>query len=164
MGTCMHSSVAHGFTHDLHCPCMMNGRPNAYELAHKRCARLSTMAMLCHMCWQYMILPGAWILCAMHAASASKIMAQPGTCTGSIGVYGEVPLLAPASKEAGVNVDCVKAGKHALMTSSVTDISPDEARWLSADTDRYFAIRCTSCLVPMLLGSIFVCCRYCTCE
>lgn len=72
----------------------------------------------------------------LGAVSADKIVAQPGTLTGSIGVVRKGLNLAPALKKAGVDVDSVTVGKHALIHSSFKSRTRGEARMLDAWTDR----------------------------
>ena len=63
------------------------------------------------------------------AVSADKIVAQPGTITGSVGVYIKLLNMAPALKKAGVNVESVSVGKYALVNSGCRNRTPDENRW-----------------------------------
>jgi protease-4 len=45
------------------------------------------------------------------AVAGDKIVAQPNTLTGSIGVYGQIPNLAGLSKKIGLNFDVVKTNR-----------------------------------------------------
>ena len=62
------------------------------KFAHDECVSVSQLA----------------VLCVLGAASAHRILAQPGSMTGSIGVaLKSMCNLAPALKKAGVDVDFV---------------------------------------------------------
>jgi protease IV len=61
------------------------------------------------------------------AAPAHRIVAQPGTVTGSIGVYGGKFVLSGLWDKLGVNWEGVQAGANADMTSANVDYS--EAGW-----------------------------------
>ncbi len=45
------------------------------------------------------------------ACNADKIVAQPTTLTGSIGIFGTIPNLEGTSKKIGVNIDEVKTNE-----------------------------------------------------
>jgi protease-4 len=60
------------------------------------------------------------------AAAADKIVADPGTLTGSIGVFGGKIELSGLWKKIGVNWDSVAEGKNARMWSTNRPFSPDE--------------------------------------
>ena len=60
------------------------------------------------------------------AAAAHKIVAQPGTLTGSIGVLCGHPYLTPALRKLGVNVESVMVGKHAMLYSPYHKLTPEE--------------------------------------
>jgi len=64
---------------------------------------------------------GYWI-----AAPADKIVAQPGTLTGSIGVFGGKFVLAGLWDKLGVHFDTVTAGKRAGMWSANRAFTPEE--------------------------------------
>ena len=51
------------------------------------------------------------------AAPATKIVAQPGTLTGSIGVAAFKPDISKPVQKQGINVDCVKVGRNANAAS-----------------------------------------------
>jgi protease IV len=51
------------------------------------------------------------------AAGADRIVAQPGTITGSIGVISGKPVVTEAKRKLGMTVDEVHAGDHALIAS-----------------------------------------------
>ncbi|MCE9507145.1 MAG: signal peptide peptidase SppA [Alphaproteobacteria bacterium] len=64
---------------------------------------------------------GYWI-----ATPADKIVAEPASITGSIGVFGGKIVLAQLWKKLGVNWEGVSVGDHARMWSANTAFSPQE--------------------------------------
>ncbi len=61
------------------------------------------------------------------SAGADKIVADPGTITGSIGViFSDIPVYAKLYKKIGVKVDVVKEGEHADMFSGLRKLSTSE--------------------------------------
>jgi protease-4 len=66
---------------------------------------------------------GYYIACA-----ADRIVAQPGTLTGSIGVFGGKLNLIGLYHKLGINVETVSRGRHAGMMSPFRDFSPEEAQ------------------------------------
>jgi protease-4 len=73
------------------------------------------------------------------AMSASKIVAQPGTITGSIGVFGGKMLTTGAWNKVGVTWDEVHAGQNATMWTTIKDYSPAEWARLQTALDRIYA-------------------------
>jgi protease-4 len=69
------------------------------------------------------------------ACSANKIVAQPGTITGSIGVLGGKPVTQKAWGKIGVTWDTVETSKNAAMFSDLTDYDADEWARLQAWLD-----------------------------
>ena len=70
------------------------------------------------------------------AASANKIVAQPGTITGSIGVaFGKVNV-SQALRDQGVSVDTIAVGKNATASSVYHDLTKDQQRQVNAMVDR----------------------------
>lgn len=62
------------------------------------------------------------------ACQADSIFAEPGTITGSIGVFGLVPILQKTMKEnLGITVDTVKTGKYSAFGSPLLDFSDEES-------------------------------------
>jgi protease-4 len=59
---------------------------------------------------------------------ASKIVAQPGTLTGSIGVVGGKPNLENLYEKLGVNKTTISRGKYAGMFSETKDFTPQETQ------------------------------------
>ncbi|MDX1982772.1 MAG: signal peptide peptidase SppA [Bryobacteraceae bacterium] len=73
------------------------------------------------------------------AMAADKIVAQPGTITGSIGVLGGKFLLNGLFDKVGVTFDEVHAGKNARMMSTVHDFSPEEWQRFQHWLDRVYS-------------------------
>ncbi|MBK7940091.1 MAG: signal peptide peptidase SppA, partial [Lewinellaceae bacterium] len=62
------------------------------------------------------------------ACQADSIFAEPGTITGSIGVFGMVPLLQKTMKEnLGITYDTVRTGKYSAFGTPFYDFSPEES-------------------------------------
>jgi len=67
------------------------------------------------------------------ACQADSIFAEPGTITGSIGVFGLIPILQKTMKEnVGITVDTVKTGRHSAFGSPLLDFSPEESQMIQA--------------------------------
>jgi len=73
------------------------------------------------------------------AAPAAAIVAEPGTITGSIGVFGGKFLFKDLLAKIGVTVDGVSTGTNALMESTTQDYTPDQWAKVEADLDRVYA-------------------------
>jgi protease-4 len=73
------------------------------------------------------------------AAAADKIVAQPGTLTGSIGVVSGKVSLRELWDSVGVNWDGVQAGQRAAMWSPNAPFSRDEWEWLQQTLDTTYA-------------------------
>jgi protease-4 len=61
------------------------------------------------------------------AVPADSIVAEPGTITGSIGVFGGKFNLIGLYRKLGFNIETIERGKHAGMFSSFRDFTPEEA-------------------------------------
>ncbi len=61
------------------------------------------------------------------AAPASRIVAQPATLTGSIGVFGGKFDILGLYRKLGLNVESVARGRHAAMLSPYEEWTPEEA-------------------------------------
>jgi protease IV len=72
------------------------------------------------------------------AMGADRIVAQPSTLTGSIGVYGGKMLIRELSEELGVTWDDVQVGGNATMWSPVNEYTPAEWERLQALLDRIY--------------------------
>jgi protease-4 len=73
------------------------------------------------------------------AMAADKIVAQPGTITGSIGVLGGKMLSTGFWQKLGITFDEVHEGANATMWSSTKDYSPAEWARFQAWLDRVYA-------------------------
>jgi protease-4 len=73
---------------------------------------------------------GYWISC-----TGSKIFAQPGTITGSIGVFGTKPSLAGAAKMVGLHESQVTLDDSAGMDSMFRSWTPEEKQRVQAFVD-----------------------------
>ena len=60
------------------------------------------------------------------AMAAPDIVAEPGTLTGSIGIYGGKIVTGGLYEKLGMNVEAVSAGKYAEMNSPVRPFNPAE--------------------------------------
>ncbi len=72
------------------------------------------------------------------AAPADKIVAQPGTLTGSIGVLAGKVVVADLLKKLGITSDSVQRGANAAMFSEFEDFSPAGRERLDAFLDRIY--------------------------
>ena len=71
--------------------------------------------------------------------AADAIVAQPGTVTGSIGVFSGKPVVSEMLGKAGVSTDSVVLGKHAAMFSTSKPFSADEWQIVDAWLDHIYA-------------------------
>ena len=73
------------------------------------------------------------------AVSADKIVAEPGTITGSIGVYTGKVAVGKSLGLIGVGTDQVGVGKNALMNSGLTPYTPEQLAAVNAQADAIYA-------------------------
>jgi protease IV len=73
------------------------------------------------------------------AAPADRIVAEPATLTGSIGVVAGKVLIAGLSEKLGVTWDAAQLGKQADMFSSIDDFSPEEQQRFERMLDEIYA-------------------------
>lgn len=73
------------------------------------------------------------------AAAANRIVAQPGTITGSIGVFAGKLVLKEAKARFGVTTDEVHAGAHALIASPNHGLGSTEHERLARSLDAVYA-------------------------
>jgi protease IV len=73
------------------------------------------------------------------AMEADKIVAQPGTLTGSIGVYGGKMVTQGAWDKLGVSWEPLGAGRNATMYSTARDFTPEQLAKNEASLDRIYA-------------------------
>lgn len=69
------------------------------------------------------------------AAPADRIVANPGTLTGSIGVIMEVPNVEGLMKKIGVETQVVKSGEHKDIASVFKSLTPEERQILQSVLD-----------------------------
>ena len=69
------------------------------------------------------------------AAPATKIMANPGTLTGSIGVIMEIPNMEGLMNKIGVKSEVIKSGRHKDIASVFRGIKPEEREILQSVLD-----------------------------
>ncbi len=69
------------------------------------------------------------------SASATKIYANPGTITGSIGVIMEVPNLKGLLDKLGIKTEVIKSGKHKDLASIFRGIGKEERKILQEVLD-----------------------------
>ncbi|MEV0827535.1 signal peptide peptidase SppA [Nonomuraea rubra] len=72
------------------------------------------------------------------AMAADVIVAQPGTLTGSIGVYGGKPVFSELLEKAGINSEMVAEGANAGMFSTSRGFSPEQWDRINAWLDRIY--------------------------
>lgn len=72
------------------------------------------------------------------AMEADKIVAQPGTITGSIGVFSGKFVTRDLWEKLGVNWDNVQVGKNAALFSSDAEFSPEQQAKLDQVLDRIY--------------------------
>jgi protease-4 len=70
---------------------------------------------------------------------ADKIVAQPGTLTGSIGVFGGKMVTADLWAKLGVNWETLALGKDASMYSTDSDFTPEQWAKNEASLDRVYS-------------------------
>lgn len=73
------------------------------------------------------------------AAAADKIVAQPGTITGSIGVLGGKLLTTELMEKIGVTSDEVHTSANATLWSNALDYTPEQWQRIAAWLDRVYA-------------------------
>ena len=69
------------------------------------------------------------------ASATDAIVAQPGTLTGSIGVFAVRPSLHGVLERFGVNITTLDRAPHAEMNLLTPEMSQDTKDWLQADVD-----------------------------
>jgi len=72
------------------------------------------------------------------SAKADKIVAQPGTLTGSIGVISQVPNLKGLYEKLGIEMEVFTAGKYKDMYAGVRELTPEERELLQEMTDELY--------------------------
>ena len=74
------------------------------------------------------------------AMGARDILAEPGTLTGSIGVFGGKFNILGLLQKFGLSVETISRGKHAEMLSPFTDFTPDEADRFQRHLDSFYHV------------------------
>jgi len=73
------------------------------------------------------------------AMAADLIVAQPGTLTGSIGVFVAKPVVSDLLSRAGISTDTVTVGEHATMFATTRPFSEEEWARVNRWLDRIYA-------------------------
>lgn len=74
------------------------------------------------------------------SAGANRIMAQPATMTGSIGVVMARPNVAGFLARLGITTDTLSRGKYALMEDLTTPLTPESRQKLVAGIDQIYEV------------------------
>lgn len=69
------------------------------------------------------------------SSPADKIIANPGTLTGSIGVIMEIPNFEGLMNKIGVKTEIIKSGRHKDMVSIFKSMAPEEKKIIQAVLD-----------------------------
>ena len=72
------------------------------------------------------------------SASADKIVALPGTLTGSIGVIAQVPNVEGFYDKLGIKMQTFKGGKYKDMYAGIRDLTPEEEEIMQKMVDVYY--------------------------
>jgi len=72
------------------------------------------------------------------SAKADKIVALPGTLTGSIGVISEIPNLKGLFQKLGIDMEVFIAGKHKDMYAGLRELTPEEKVIMQEMTDQLY--------------------------
>lgn len=74
------------------------------------------------------------------AVAGESILAQPGSLTGSIGVYGGKFNVLGLLRKLGLNAETVSRGRHARMLSPYEDFTPEEVALYQRHLDRFYGV------------------------
>jgi len=72
------------------------------------------------------------------ATKADKIVALPGTLTGSIGVISQIPNIEGLYNKLGINIEVFKGGKYKDMYSGLRELTSEERKLLQSITDIFY--------------------------
>jgi len=72
------------------------------------------------------------------SAKANKIVALPGTLTGSIGVISELPNLKGLFQKIGIDMEVFKGGKYKDMYAGIRELTPEEKAIMQEMTDQLY--------------------------
>jgi protease-4 len=75
------------------------------------------------------------------ACHADSIFAEPSTITGSIGVFGMIPILEKTMRnKLGITYDTVRTGKYSTFGTPFFDFSPEESALIQGRVDGIYAV------------------------
>lgn len=72
------------------------------------------------------------------SCKANRIVALPGTSTGSIGVISQIPNLEGLYDKLGIEMQTFKGGKYKDMYSGLRELTPEEKEIMQQLTDEYY--------------------------
>jgi len=72
------------------------------------------------------------------SAKADKIVALPGTLTGSIGVISQIPNVKGLYDKLGIEMQTFKGGKYKDMYSGLRELTPEEKEIMQQMVDNYY--------------------------
>ncbi len=72
------------------------------------------------------------------SATADRIVALPGTLTGSIGVISQIPNIKGLYEKLGIEMEVFTAGKYKDMYAGVRELTPEERELLQEMTDQMY--------------------------
>ena len=72
------------------------------------------------------------------STKANKIVALPGTLTGSIGVISQIPNVKGLYEKLGIEMQIFKGGKYKDMYSGLRELTPEEKEIMQQMTDEYY--------------------------
>jgi len=72
------------------------------------------------------------------SATADKIVALPGTLTGSIGVISQMPNVEGLYEKLGIEMEVFIGGKHKDMYAGVRELTPEERKLMQDMTDQLY--------------------------
>ena len=79
------------------------------------------------------------------ACMADRIVAQPNTLTGSIGVFGQIPNAEGLTEKIGLDFDLVKTNRHSEGISLVRPMSPEQHDLLQMSVNRTYELFVKRC-------------------
>ncbi len=79
------------------------------------------------------------------SCNASKIVAQPTTLTGSIGIFGIIPNFEGTAKKIGVNTDVVKTNNFADFGNIMRPLNEQESQYMQGYIERGYDLFVTRC-------------------
>jgi len=72
------------------------------------------------------------------ATKADKIVALPGTLTGSIGVISQIPNIKGLYNKFGIDIEVFKGGKYKDMYAGLRELTPEERELMQEMTDLFY--------------------------